>query len=281
VGVALFQLSVQFATAPRAIAYDDRLGSTELRRIRERLSKPAPSGLGFHCLKSSEGLECIGHLPSYPEKVAILVPNHFEPSPEGSRYVLHLLGYIDQKSWDHDLVGNLRFFGFLRALNTASEPSTLMVVPWTDERCATYESYFGTSPHSFDELMKSVAEQATGVEPKEITLTSHSGAFRSLNLVIAQAAQPDSTYGSRITSIGLFDTTYWPASSSLIEWASDSSHSVYNIYRDGSATADLSRRFDLDVKTRNLFVVPLEDTPISYHWEAVRHYYAEALSFLR
>jgi hypothetical protein len=291
-GVILAGLSVIAAVAQSgssALVWADcdypSTESNALSRLRDRLSMPGPLGFGFSCSPSTineQGMTCIGRLPDYPEPVAIIVPARFNPTDsQGSRYVMHLLGYIDQKPWDQTLAGNLAFFDFTRDLNVAAGANTLMVVPWTGERCSTYQEYFqGNGDRAFEQFMAELT-QVTGVQAKSIALTSHSGAFPAMQTIMSQANTTPNSYAGRIDSIGLFDTTYWPASASLLQWADNPAHRVFNIYRDGSPTSGNSQSFDAAVAAvnPNIKTEPIEGEPVSYHWQTVKRHYVDALGF--
>jgi hypothetical protein len=261
-----------------------RSESEALARLRKRLSDPVPAGFGFTCLAaepSESGLQCIGKFMDaadhgYPEEVAILVPFQFQlEDGAAGHYIVHLHGYTGMKPWDGTLAGNLKYFGFLSTLAKLGKNDEIMIVPSSRAKCSTYERYFA-SAGSFQDFMGSIVSM-THIPAVDITLTSHSGAFRAMQDIIVQGAQ-EGSYAARLSGLGLFDTTYWPASPDLKRWAETSPHRLWDAYRPDTASYSHALESELPAASQNSHFIAEPDS--QDHWNLVRDHYIDALNFL-
>lgn len=150
------------------------------------------------------GLTCIGRIKGYPRDVVIVVPPGYQPR-ERADLVLHLHGHNYTKYSATDLN---RHFGLATGM-VESGRDAILIAPHSYGNCTDFERRLVDKPERFKNfigesmaLLKE-ANLTEKDEPASITLTAHSGAYRSIGKILRSGV-----YASKIKEIYAFDATY-------------------------------------------------------------------------
>lgn len=161
---------------------------------------------GFKCEVPSAGagLSCIGRLKGYPRDVLIVVPPGYQPRAS-AEIVLHLHGHNYS---NFDAVGLNQHFGLASGL-VSSKRNAILIAPLSKGNCTDFEQSLVDKPEHFksfiDESMAlfKEAKLSESGEPGALTLTSHSGSYRSIAKILRSGV-----YTDKITELYAFDATY-------------------------------------------------------------------------
>ena len=207
-------------SSPTSVASDE---SSTIQRLQSK---------GFTCSAKDGGTQCVGRLPGYPEKVAVLVPAGYQ---DKGKYVVHLHGFVLGGPRDSSFEAILNDFSFLSRMKEAGVRDSLMVIPASKGKCDTYHSIF-TGSGAFNQFMGSVTDATGHTRADHVTLSGHSGAYVPLAAILTN--KKPSGYAAQIDKVGLYDATYFgdgSYSNTFSDWvASSPSHQLTSVYRAGA-----------------------------------------------
>jgi hypothetical protein len=199
---------------------------------------------GFKCNSPKatfeRGYRCRGTVTGYPQPVNIYIPPQFQKRSQVP-LALHLHGhnFIDPESSavHFNISSGNGDYGKMLAKSGAN---SLLVIPESLGNCDTYKNYF-KKPTDLDQLLKSV-EEKTGLGTSRLSLSSHSGGDRTMDLFASWylSGNPGEAL-AKTQNIGLFDSLYGQRKS-LAAWpgalrTNDPSSQFYCAYVAAGSTA--------------------------------------------
>jgi hypothetical protein len=187
---------------------------SDAESLRERLTS-----WNFQCdpQDHQQSFVCKGKVESYPEPIRIYIPKSYKKNSK--RLAIHFHGNNSTStSRDNSVHFSDNRADFNRWLQE-SDSDNLLILPDSLGWTKTYDTHFPSSnpaaaASNFDKFIDSI-EEATGSEIHTISLSAHSGAYRTVGAL----SLAESTRLSQIDAVGLFDAVYGRASQ-LSNWIS-------------------------------------------------------------
>ena len=212
---------------------------------------------------NQEVIHCKKNFPGYPKPVHFYIPTNLDLSQELNTFVHfhgHNIGHDHFKKTTRPGEGYGDYGDFI----SKAKVNGILVIPESDGKCSTYDSYFQT-PRKTDEFFGHLS-QVFKDQKKKLHLSGHSGAYRVLNQLAKHSHEGTSKELKDIHSIGLFDATYAPVPG-IEQWLNKrkeerQSYRLYNSFVAGpqggakKVSLELMQKYQRDP---NVIMKPLDD----------------------
>jgi len=191
---------------------------------------------------NAEFTHCLLKIENYPRPIHV-----YFSSNHSQKYFVHFHG--------HNLEGYSHFdkrWGNYGQYLQSSKSDAVLIVPESEGKCATYDSFFSDALRT----KKFFLELESELNLSElIGLSGHSGAYRVLNRLSGYANKNLLSF----SAIGLFDATY-SETPEIKTYVKSNNILFYDAFVTGpqATTEDHSRALMKDLKGTKIFFVPVE-----------------------